>query len=110
MSASTRTLQQPLGFGQIGAALAVAAMVIVIAAYLAFGALGAAKTVGPEYGIPPDARVHAPALSVEVPPDADEHGSSLGTSTGIPGYRGDPGLAPRQNDSSRSGGPRVRPD
>ena len=110
MSASTRTLQQPLGFGQIGAALAVVVMTIAIAAFLAFGALGAAKTVVPEYGTPPDARVQAPALSVEVPPDADEHGSSLGTSTGIPGYKGDPGIAPRGNDSSNFGGPRVRPD
>jgi hypothetical protein len=110
MSASTRTLQQPLGFGQIGAALAVVAMVIAIAAFLAFGALGAAKPVVPEYGTPPDARLQAPALSVEVAPDADEHGSSLGTSTSIPGYKGDPGIAPRQNDSSSFGGPRVRPD
>jgi hypothetical protein len=110
MSASTRTLQQPLGFGQIGAALAVVAMVITIAAVLAFGALGAAKTVVPEYGTPPDARVQAPALSVQVAPDADEKGSGLSPSTVIPGYKGDPGIAPRQNGSSSFGGPRVRPD
>jgi hypothetical protein len=90
MSASARTLQQPLGFGQIGAALAAVAMVIVIAAFLAFGALGAAKTVVPEYGTPPDARVQAPALSVEVPPDADDHGSPL--------------------TKPYSGGPRVQPN
>jgi len=110
MSASTRTLQQPLGFGRIGAALAVVALAIIIAAFLAFGGLGAAKTVVPEYGTPPDARVQAPALSVEVAPDADEKGSGLIPSTGIPGYKGDPGIAPRQNGSSNFGGPRVRPD
>ena len=44
MSASTRTLQQPLGFGQIGAALAVVALAIIVAAVVAFGSMGAAKT------------------------------------------------------------------
>jgi len=89
MSASTRTLQQPLGFTQIGAALAVVAMAIVIAAFVALGALGAVKPIAPEYGTPPDARVQAPALSVEVAPDADDHGSPL-----IKPYSGGPRVQP----------------
>lgn len=74
MSASTRTVQQQtLGTGQLGAALAVVALAIIVAAAIAFGALNAPKTtVSP-------AAVGAP------PPAAIDHGwSQAGTSKGIP--------------------------
>jgi len=54
MSASTRTIQQPLGFGQIGAALAVVALALMVAALVFFGSMGTAKTdVAPAAGAPP---------------------------------------------------------
>lgn len=44
MSASTRTVQQQaLGTNPLGAALAVVALIIIVAAAIAFGSLGAAK-------------------------------------------------------------------
>ncbi len=96
MSASTRTIQQPLGFGQIGAALAVVAVAIAIAALVAFGSMGAAKTdVTPAVGAPPPAVI--------------DHGwSQAGTSTSKPAYQADPGFAPRSPDGAKSvGGRRV---
>ena len=94
MSASTRTIQQPLGFGQIGAALAVVAMAIIVAALVAFGSMGAAKTeVTPAVG---------------APPAVIDHGwSQAGTSPVTPAYQGDPGFAPRQpsGKNPRLGGP-----
>ena len=135
MSASTRTIQQPLGFGQIGAALAVVAVAIVVAALVAFGSMGAVKTdVTPAAGAPPAVIDHgwsqagtsigtaagAPPAVIDhgwsqagssgglVPPDADDHGSILGTSPSKPAYQADPGFAPRSPDAAKSfGGRRV---
>jgi hypothetical protein len=43
MSASTRTIQQPLGTRQMGAALAAVLLAVVLAAAVAVGQLGATK-------------------------------------------------------------------
>lgn len=127
MSASTRTTQQPLGFGQLGAALVAVAVAILVAVAIAFGSLGATKAdVTPGHapaisvGVPPDAadvtRGNAPAISVGVPPDAIDHGArdDRGTTPAVggTGFQGDPGFAPRTNGSSRPGatGPRMRPN
>ena len=118
MSASTRTVQQQtLGTGQLGAALAVVALAIIVAAAIAFGALNAPKADT------------SPAAVGAPPPAVIDHGwSQAGTSTGAastpvdhgsseqsmlvpaPGFRGDPGYAPRSSDAVRAGnnGPRLR--
>jgi cytochrome b len=73
MSASNRTVQQQaLGTNPLGAALAVVALIIIVAAAIAFGSLGATKpAVAPAavgapltYGVPPDAREHQVAAPV----------------------------------------------
>ncbi len=92
MSASTRTIQQPLGFGQIGAALAVVAMAIIVAALVAFGSMGAAKTeVTPAVGAPPAVIDHgwsqagtSTGPAAGAPPAVIDHGwSQAGTSTSV---------------------------
>jgi hypothetical protein len=118
MSASTRTIQQPLGFGQIGAALAVVALAIVVAALVAFGSMGAAKTdVTPAVGAPPPAVIDhgwsqagtSTGPAAGAPPAVIGHGwSQAGTSPTKPGYQADPGFAPRSPDAAKSvGGRRV---
>jgi hypothetical protein len=136
MSASTRTIQQPLGFGQIGAALAVVALAIVVAALVAFGSMGAAKTdVTPAVGAPPAVIDHgwsqagtSTGPAAGAPPAVIDHGwSQAGTSpataidddgrkgisftpgaSGKSGYQADPGFAPRSPDAAKSvGGRRV---
>jgi hypothetical protein len=117
MSASTRTIQQPLGFGQIGAALAVIALAIMVAALVAFGSMGAAKTdVTPAVGAPPAVIDHgwsqagtSTGPAAGAPPAVIDHGwSQAGTSSTKPAYQADPGFAPRSSDAANSvGGRRV---
>jgi hypothetical protein len=105
MSVSTRTAQQPLGYGPLGAALVTIALAIILAAAFAFGALGSSK-----------ATVNTGPASVPVPGHLNDPASY---DMGIPGsgvtnhgYNGDPGFAPRpgQNASGAgSNGPRLRP-
>jgi hypothetical protein len=74
MSASTRTVQQQtLGTGQLGTALAVVALAIIVAAGIAFGSLGA-----------PKATVTSPAVGAPPPAVIDHGWSQAGTSTGTP--------------------------
>ncbi len=122
MSASTRTVQQPLGISQLGAALIVVALAIAIAVAVALGSMGTKPTeagagaVVPEIsvGVPPDARDHGwnaaiPQISVGVPPDAREGSSNSGTviTDTRGGFNGDPGLAPRGNEKTRVPGLRA---
>ena len=133
MSASTRTIQQPLGFGQLGAALAVVALAIIVATLVAFGSMGSAKTnVSPAVGAPPPAVIDhgwsqagtsmGPAAGA--PPAVIDHGwSQAGTTpaavsdddgrkgipftpgvTVRPGYAGDPGYAPRSSGGTAKPG------
>ena len=102
MSASTRTIQQPLGFGQIGAALAVAALAIIVAAIVAFGSMGTAKTdVTPAVGAPPPAVIDHGWSQAGTSPAAatdDDGRKGIPFTPGVtvrPGYPGDPGYAPR---------------
>ena len=54
MSASTRTVQQPLGISQMGAVLIAIALALVLAAAVAIGQLAATKTqTAPAPGAPP---------------------------------------------------------
>ena len=54
MSASTRTIQQPLGIRQMGALLMAVALALVVAAAVAFGQLAVSKTqTAPAAGAPP---------------------------------------------------------
>lgn len=120
MSATTRTVQQPLGIGQLGAALAVVALILVMALAVAFGSQVATKAVAPAApGAPPAVIDHgwseaSSNAALGAPSTAIDHGSSessIGGSYSAPGYMGDPGLAPRSNDgagTSGSNGPRLR--
>jgi hypothetical protein len=74
MSASTRTVQQQtLGNSQLGAALAVVALAIIVAAAIAFGSLNATKA-GPV----------TPGAIGQPPPAVIDHGwSQAGTSNGV---------------------------
>ena len=108
MSVSTRTVQQQsLGIGQLGAALVVFAVAILIAVAIAFGSLGATKT-----DVTPAAGAGAPPVVIDhgwskaytstgnaAPPAAIDHGSSessMGAGTTVDGNSG-------------SNGPRLRP-
>jgi hypothetical protein len=114
MSASTRTAQQPLGIGQLGAALVFVALILIVAVAIAFGTLGAVKpgvAPAPAVGAPPAVIDHGwsqagtPSI-VGAPPAGYDHGSSAGSMvkpvTGG-GYVGDQGLAPRTNDGASVG-------
>ena len=114
MSASTRTVQQPLGIGQLGAALVFVALILIVAVAIAFGTLGAVKpgvAPAPAVGAPPAVIDHGwsqagtPSI-VGAPPAGYDHGSSEASMvkpiTGG-GYVGDKGLAPRTNDASSVG-------
>ena len=123
MSVSTRTVQQQsLGIGQLGAALVVLAVAILIAVAIAFGSLGATKT-----DVTPAAGVGAPPVVIDhgwsqaytstgnaAPPAAIDHGSSessmgAGTTVGDDGRKGEPFVPSAGNGNSGSNGPRLRP-
>jgi hypothetical protein len=122
MSASTRTVQQPLGIGQLGSALALVALVLFAALLLAYGPVSAPKTeTAPAAGAPPAVIDHgwseastmaAAAAGKSTPVDHGSSESSM-TQTGTAGgYNVDPGYAPRTTDAvqrSGSNGPRLRP-
>ena len=95
MSVSTRTAQQPLGIGQLGTALVVVALAIVIAATVAFSMAAKKAEVIPAAG-----GLAAPAFI--------DHGSRDEFNTSAyPGLTTDPGFAPRSTDSDATL-PRVR--
>jgi hypothetical protein len=123
MSASTRTVQQPLGIGQLGSALALVALVLLAALLLAYGPVSAPKTeTAPAAGAPPAVIDHgwseastmaaAAAATKSTPIDHGSSESSM-TQTGTAGgYTADPGYAPRTPEAvqrSGSNGPRLRP-
>jgi hypothetical protein len=106
MSVSTRTVQQQsLGIGQLGAALVVLAVAILIAVAIAFGSLGATKTDVTPAAAPPVVIDHGwsqayTSTGNAAPPAAIDHGSSessMGAGTTV----GD--------GNSGSNGPRLRP-
>lgn len=121
MSASTRTAQQPLGIGQLGAALIVVAVALVVAVAIAFGSLGATRAnVTPvPAGAPPAVIDHgwseaSSKAAAGAPPAAIDHGSSESSMTkpvtGDDGRKGDP-FVPANDGAGTSGsnGPRLRP-
>lgn len=126
MSASTRTVQQQtLGNNQLGVALAVVALAIIVAAAIAFGSLNASKAAPVTQGAigqPPPAVIDhgwsQAGTSTGTGSTAVDHGSSEGSmyagasSTDFgPGYMGgDPGLAPRTDSTPSRGGSRLRPE
>jgi hypothetical protein len=115
MSASTRTVQQPLGIGQLGAGLIAVALVLIVAAALAFGSMAATKPgvvpAAAPVGAPPAVIDHgwsqaSSNTAVGAPPAVIDHGWSEGSSKGATpitagnGYRGDQGLAPRSTEGA----------
>ena len=99
MSASTRTVQQPLGIGQLGAALVVIALALIVAVAVALGSVGTttkkAAPAAPPIGYPPAGYDHgwsqagpstnigAPA-GIGYPPAGYDHGwSQAGTSSNV---------------------------
>jgi hypothetical protein len=126
MSASTRTVQQQtLGNNQLGVALAVVAVAIIVAAAIAFGALNAPKAApvtNPAIGQPPPAVIDhgwsQAGTSKGLPSTAVDHGSSEesmgyagasstdfgpGSGTSMGGWSGNRGTV-------SSGGPQLRPE
>ena len=107
MSASTRTVQQPLGIGQLGAALVVIALALIVAVAVALGSVGTttkkAAPAAPPIGYPPAGYDHGwsqagTSSNVGAPPVGYDHGSSelsIGTAPKTGGFVGDPGFAPR---------------
>jgi hypothetical protein len=103
MSATTRTVQQPLGIGQFGAALAVVALILIVALAVAFGSQVAPKTVAPAVpGAPPAVIDHgwsqASTSAAGAKSTPIDHGSSEGSMVITDtrgGFNGDMGLAPR---------------
>ena len=105
MSASTRTVQQPLGIGQLGAALVVLAVAILIAVAIAFGSLGVTKADVTPAAAPPVVIDHGwskayTSTGNDAPPAAIDHGSSE-SSMGAG--------APAGTGTSGDNGPRLRP-
>ena len=113
MSVSTRTAQQPLGIGQLGTALVVIALAIVIAAALAFGSMAAKKaTVIPAAGLVPGAALdhgsRAEFNSVGAPTKGSGYyrpdgrgGVEFVQTGGSTSISADPGFAPR-SETTRS--------
>jgi hypothetical protein len=106
MSASTRTVQQPQGLGQMVAPFVAVALAILIAAAIAFNPLAAKSTqVAPAAGSAPVFIDHGSrdeigtwAPAVGAPPVVIDHGSrdEMGTGTSAPtGTSGPNGLRPR---------------
>ena len=103
MSASTRTVQQTLGFRQLGAALVAIALVIVLAVALALS-----QTVATKSQAVPAAR-QAPAFIDHGSRDEIGAGAAFGAA---PAYN-DHGLHSRilrGSNGTNSGGPRLRPE
>jgi hypothetical protein len=113
MSASTRTVQQPLGTGQLWVALAVVALSFMVALAIAFGARGIAqpdvKPVAP-VGAPPAVIDHGwsqAGTNLGVGSTPVDHGSSENSMGGT--YKGgsynvDPGFAPRSGSGAAATG------
>ena len=121
MSASTRTVQQPLGIGQLGSALVLVALVLFAALLLAYGPVSAPKTeTAPAAGAPPavidhgwsEASTKAAAGGGSTAIDHGSSESSMGQTGTAGGYTADPGFAPRTPEAvqrSGSNGPQLRP-
>ncbi len=118
MSASTRTVQQQsLGNGQIWAALAVVTMALIVALVFAFSLRvdPKAPATSSAVGNPPPAVIDhgwsQAGTSRGVQSTPVDHGSSEGSmnaagaagAKSAPGFRGDPGFAPRTTIKVTSG-------
>jgi hypothetical protein len=133
MSASTRTVQQPLGLRQLGAVLVAVALALVLAAAVAIGQLATSKVqTAPAPGAAPvfiDHGSRAELDAAKAAPVFIDHGSrsemgATSTATGSPGYmsaaaaaaantaitsRDEMRTARDGSVTSSAGGPRLRP-
>ena len=105
MSASTRTIQQPLGIRQMGALLMAVALALVVAAAVAFGQLAVSKApTAPAAGAPPAFIDHGSRseIGTSAAPAFIDHGSrsEIGTWGPAPGSFVDK----ETRDAPKSGG------